>query len=298
MQKFQARLQPSEGFSYLKLGGVIDEDNHLRKLTGQLKGSAVVLDLSEVERINSCGVRDWVNWLSDVEASGFKVVMVRCSSAIINQVNMVTNFIGDAFVHSFFAPYLNPETEQEKNILLFTETLAQQNPVLAPTIRCEDTGYLLEFDDFEESYFAFIPDMADRPLPSELSRFVEQAVPELGHLSQDSEAASLAEPEPRTSPNNPIIDPRTEPGLDPVAESAFAPRSPALDPPSEDMGAVSDAFITSPQQARERLAHASEGAREAPTETVTEASGTSTGLMIGLGAAVVVIVVILVLVVL
>ena len=66
-QKFQAAVNQREDVSYVKLAGVIDEDNQLGELVDQIPSGTAVIDLGEIERINSCGVRDWVNWLSRLE---------------------------------------------------------------------------------------------------------------------------------------------------------------------------------------------------------------------------------------
>ena len=79
--KFQASVQHRGDVSYVKLGGVIDEDNQLGDLVDQIPSGTAVIDLGEIERINSCGVRDWVNWLSKLENNGTRSVLVECSPA-------------------------------------------------------------------------------------------------------------------------------------------------------------------------------------------------------------------------
>ena len=69
-QKFQSSVQHRSDVSYVKLGGVIDEDNELTDLVDKIPTGTAVIDLGEIERINSCGVRDWVNWLSKLENNG------------------------------------------------------------------------------------------------------------------------------------------------------------------------------------------------------------------------------------
>ena len=155
MSKFRTTLRQERGFTYLKLEGVIDEDNTLAQLIHQIHDHLIILDLAGIERINSCGVRDWVNWLGHLSATNIRVLMIRCSPAIVNQVNMVSNFSGEGVIYSFFAPYFNPETDSERGVLLYTRDLLGQFPVKAPVIYADD-GVQLEFDEFEESYFAFI----------------------------------------------------------------------------------------------------------------------------------------------
>ena len=179
-QKFSTDLQLRQDHSRLRLSGVIDEDNSLASLTAQLKGPLLVLDLGEVERINSCGVRDWVNWLGSVEALGMKVVMTRCSPVIISQVNMVTNFCGDAIIHSFFAPYFNADTDTERAILLNTADLPTRGVIKAPEVEDAD-GTPLEFDDYEESYFAFIKDMQGREVPAEIADLLSAEISDATH---------------------------------------------------------------------------------------------------------------------
>ena len=83
--KFQASVQHRGDVSYVKLGGVIDEDNELGDLVDKIPSGTAVIDLGEIERINSCGVRDWVNWLSKLENVGTRSVLVECSPAIVAQ---------------------------------------------------------------------------------------------------------------------------------------------------------------------------------------------------------------------
>ena len=82
-RKFNTTLQAGNGFTYLKLAGVIDEDNTLAKIMNQIQGRVLLLDLAGVERINSCGVRDWVNWLNKITATGIQTVMMRCLSTAL-----------------------------------------------------------------------------------------------------------------------------------------------------------------------------------------------------------------------
>ncbi len=155
--KFIPTLQAGNGYTYLKLKGILDEDNLLANLLSQIQGRLLMIDMAEIERINSCGVRDWVNWLNQIQALGIAVILLRCSPAVVSQANMVTNFAADAFIESFYAPYVHPDTGEEQSVLLFTEEVRQNLPVRAPKIFNEQ-GEELEFDEFEESYFAFISD--------------------------------------------------------------------------------------------------------------------------------------------
>src|SRR3954471_4463394 len=154
--KFQASVHNREDVTYVKLSGVIDEDNELASLSDKIGSRTAVIDVSEIERINSCGVRDWVNWLGKVEKNGAKVILVECSPAIVAQINLVNNFTGQGVVKSFYAPYFCPNCDLEKVLLVETRDLAQVTPFKAPSCRCDECDGPMDFDDMEESYFAFL----------------------------------------------------------------------------------------------------------------------------------------------
>src|ERR1700727_901935 len=155
-QKFQASLQQRGDVSFVKLGGVIDEDNELGELVDKIPNGTAVIDLGEVERINSCGVRDWVNWLGKLEKNGSRAVLVECSPAIVAQINLVNNFTGQGVVKSFYAPYFCPNCDLEKVLLVETRDVAGTTPFKAPSCRCDECDGPMDFDDMEESYFAFL----------------------------------------------------------------------------------------------------------------------------------------------
>jgi len=154
-QKFQSAVQHRGDVSYVKLGGVIDEDNELSELVERIPNGTAVIDLGEIERINSCGVRDWVNWLSKLETRGTRSVLVECSPAIVAQINLVNNFTGNGVVKSFYVPYFCPECDEEK-VLLVEATDMGPPPHEPPTCRCDECDLVMDFDDMPDSYFAFL----------------------------------------------------------------------------------------------------------------------------------------------
>lgn len=156
--KFQHQvLHQTADVTFLKLSGVVDEDNELGAAAERLTTPKVVIDLSEIERINSCGVRDWVNWLGKVEKGGVeKTVFIHCSPSIVAQINLVSNFTGNGVVQSFYAPYFCPNCEREKVDLVETRDVAGRTPFKAPVCRCDECDGVMDFDDMEDSYFAFL----------------------------------------------------------------------------------------------------------------------------------------------
>ncbi len=172
-QKFQALVQHRDDVGFVKLSGVIDEDNELADLTDAIPGGMVIIELGEIERINSCGVRDWVNWLNAIEAKGAEVVLVECSPAIVAQINLVHNFTGNGTVKSFYVPYFCPECDEEK--VLLTEAIEMGPPPHEPPIcRCDGCDLVMDFDDMPESYFAFLSSQKQVSKPDKVLSVLEE----------------------------------------------------------------------------------------------------------------------------
>ncbi len=167
-QKFQSAVQHRGDVSYVKLGGVIDEDNELGELVEKIPNGTAVIDLGEIERINSCGVRDWVNWLSKLETNGTRSVLVECSPAIVAQINLVNNFTGNGVVKSFYVPYFCPECDEEKVLLVEAGDMGPP-PHEPPTCRCDECDLVMDFDDMPDSYFAFLSNQKKLPEGDKIS---------------------------------------------------------------------------------------------------------------------------------
>jgi anti-anti-sigma regulatory factor len=159
--------------SYVKLGGVIDEDNELSELVDRIPNGTAVIDLGEIERINSCGVRDWVNWLSKLEGNGTRSVLVECSPAIVAQINLVNNFTGSGVVKSFYVPYFCPECDEEKVLLVEASDMGPP-PHEPPTCRCDECDLVMDFDDMPDSYFAFLSNQKKLAEPDKINGAVRE----------------------------------------------------------------------------------------------------------------------------
>src|SRR5687767_10615738 len=183
-QKFQAAVHHRDDVSYVKLSGVIDEDNELADLVDKIPPGTAVIDLGEIERINSCGVRDWVNWLGKLEGNATKVVLVECSPAIVAQINLVNNFTGNGVVKSFYVPYFCPECDEEKVLLVEASDMGPP-PHEPPTCRCDECDLVMDFDDMPDSYFAFLSNQRKLAEPEKING----AMKELARGSEQPQGA-------------------------------------------------------------------------------------------------------------
>jgi hypothetical protein len=179
---------------------VIDEDNELSDLVEKIPVGTAVIDLGEIERINSCGVRDWVNWLSKLEVNGTRSVLVECSPAIVAQINLVNNFTGNGVVKSFYVPYFCPECDEEKVLLVEAADMGPA-PHEPPTCRCDECDLVMDFDDMPDSYFAFMSNqkkLADRESLAGVAR----------ELGGGGEASGGAKGKVRSRVSSPSIPPQ------------------------------------------------------------------------------------------
>jgi hypothetical protein len=142
-----------DGALRVVLRGAIDEDADFAALANDLRGhSAIHFDLEGVNRVNSCGVREWVNFLRSLAPSS-AIQFERCNPSVVSQMNMIPNFKGAARVLSVIAPYTCGSCGQVKSIVL--ELTGTQRPTLESVV-CPKCSSPMEFDDIEDSYFAFM----------------------------------------------------------------------------------------------------------------------------------------------
>lgn len=158
MSKFLVKKEAAGKNLKLGLGGVIDED-------ADFKDHAVAgfdnveIDLVQLQSINSCGIREWIKWLS-ANTSG-KIQFHNCPKVIVDQINMVEGFLPkNAEVKSFFVPYFNEEFGSEKNILYRDGSEYQGNQVKHPAEVKDGDGNAMEMDVIESKYFKFITSRA------------------------------------------------------------------------------------------------------------------------------------------
>jgi len=225
-QKFQAAVQHRGEVSYVKLAGVIDEDNELGELVDKIPNGTAVIDLGEVERINSCGVRDWVNWLGKLEKNGSRTVLVECSPAIVAQINLVNNFTGQGVVKSFYVPYFCPECDEEKVLLVDAGDMGPP-PHEPPTCRCDECDLVMDFDDMPDSYFAFLSNqkkLSDSDLAGTVRSFDGAA----GTGTGDASGGASGKVKSRASTPN-MSGPRSSvPSLPSIQRSSTVPSGPQM----------------------------------------------------------------------
>lgn len=188
--------QRRSGARLIKLAGVLDEENGLGELVEKVQPGMALINLSGVERINSHGTRDWVNWLASLEAKGIRPILIACSPAVVAQLNRIKNFVGNAVVKSFQVPYRCATCERDKLVLVHIIDLGQP-PHKAPESLCDSCSAPMDVVDESGGYFAFVAHLP--PPPKDLPRDSEPVIEthELARGSRASVADVRAVSQPR-----------------------------------------------------------------------------------------------------
>ncbi len=149
------RIKERPGFTTVEFFGEIDENADFAELRRRLTGN-VVFHLAEVRRMNSCGVREWVNFVRDLP-NVEELTFTHCSPAIVTQLNMINNFRGAARVRSFYAPYVCDECGNEEEKLLDVQSqFPNGNTNRVPPHICSKCQKPMDFDDLPERYLSFL----------------------------------------------------------------------------------------------------------------------------------------------
>jgi anti-anti-sigma regulatory factor len=191
------------GANLVRLTGTLDEHNQLDEITEKVSGPEVLINLSGVERINSSGTRDWVNWLKSLEARGVRPTLVGCSPAVVTQLNLVKNFAGRAIVKSFQAPYHCTGCARDK--LLLINVSEMRGRATAPPCTCDECGKSMALADESGTYFSFVDHVHDtKPVAkvesADLARGSNSSVSDPGDITGGSRPSGS-----RLTPSSPYL---------------------------------------------------------------------------------------------
>jgi hypothetical protein len=94
----------------ISLVGRIDENADLNALAAEIPWEGATVDLSGLTRINSIGVREWMDFVSSLAPR--PVRLERCAPVFVEQLNAIANFTGQATLVSVMSAF---ECEHDGN---------------------------------------------------------------------------------------------------------------------------------------------------------------------------------------
>jgi anti-anti-sigma regulatory factor len=158
----------------LKFSGTIDESFDGKKTAATVRAGTLILDLAEIRKISSFGIREWVDFIHAVEKNAQKVILIECAPKVVDQLNMVANFAGEkGQVFSFYAPYRCDYCDNDSTVLLQVdrdwEIIKTMKPAERPCGSCGEPEY---FDEDPTTYFSYIAAREKFELESDVAQFL------------------------------------------------------------------------------------------------------------------------------
>ncbi len=154
MSKFNIVISQVENKKTVHIEGVLDEDFIFSKYPLS-EADEVEFFLGKLKNINSCGIREWINWMGTIKS--VKIKLIECPKVIVDQINMVQGFISkNALVESFYVPYFNEEAGTEKNVLFSLGKEYTNSEINFPKEITDESGRPMELDVIESKYFKFL----------------------------------------------------------------------------------------------------------------------------------------------
>ena len=137
----------------VQISGIIDEFASIKNLFEGKEGS-IKVDFSGISRINSSGVREWVQ---AALASKARLHLINCDPVIIDQVSMIPQFLGNGgVVESFYAHYACPSCGHEETSLIVLQEDASIETVKNSIVECSKCKADMELDHTPEVFLAFL----------------------------------------------------------------------------------------------------------------------------------------------
>lgn len=156
MNTFYFERKEEDNKVFLYFFGNIDEN---ASFTGAILDGVkhLVIDLESVKAINSCGIRDWIQWLK-TSPNDIKIEYRNCPKVIVDQINMIKGFLPqNTTVESFYVPYYSPDSDKEKMVLYRKGVDFKSDSVdVQETYKDPETNEEFELDVIAEKYFKFI----------------------------------------------------------------------------------------------------------------------------------------------
>jgi hypothetical protein len=166
-------MRKEGGILVVRLAGRMTETFKGAALAKQLEGD-VLLDLGDVERVTSFGVREWLQMVQEAEPRVKRLYLARCAEPIVNQMSMIRRFSGDGQIVSFHAPYACEVCSTQFERLVDCEHDAEAiTKGVAPVASCPRCGGIGAFDDDARTYFGFATAHAGKYVPTEIRSAIE-----------------------------------------------------------------------------------------------------------------------------
>lgn len=138
----------------VRMVGSIEETVNFEELIGT-PPQELVVSTKEISRINSVGVKGWIKYFQGLSSRGVRIRFIECSTSIVEQINLISNFTCGGSVESIFVPFACNNCKSEL-VGLFTTQSLKDSGLAIPSVKCGKCGGTAEFDDIPEEYLGFL----------------------------------------------------------------------------------------------------------------------------------------------
>ena len=146
-----------DGWDVMVYHGPINEESevYLADIADKV-GKKCVVNFRNVNFINSCGVRGWINFMRVLEKDDREIVFEECPSHVVMQINMIPSFKGGAQIRSVFGSYVCENCDKTVDHLFDENNFPQDLDQSIDPITCAICEEEMEMDELEEEFFAFL----------------------------------------------------------------------------------------------------------------------------------------------
>lgn len=148
---FELDIARGSGKTVVTITGLVNELAEFERIR-RLEG-AVEINLRAIRRFNSAGVRVWVDAIRELTGNA-SVTFVECAPPVVDQLNMITGFLGRGRVVSFIGPMMCPSCDATDDVLFDADAVRDLDRL--PPVACPACGLAMELDDVEDQYLLFL----------------------------------------------------------------------------------------------------------------------------------------------
>ncbi|HEU0031998.1 MAG TPA: hypothetical protein VFQ53_15300 [Kofleriaceae bacterium] len=144
-----AQVESRDGGTWVGLSGNVTEIANFAPL--MKLGSPLRIDMGGIQRINSLGVRGWSVFVKEAEDAGIQLIVERCAPVIVQQIAMISNFMGSrTVVRSLLVPYYCSSCSEEA--LQQVEVTRGAPLAVPPSMPCPKCRSAMQLDEPDAMY--------------------------------------------------------------------------------------------------------------------------------------------------
>jgi len=137
------KIEPGDAEGHFMLSENIDEYMDF-KLLDESSSSHLKLDLNQIRRINSIGIKLWSEKLTELQEKGKTITFTQCSEVVTQSCNIWPPFAKGVTMESLEVTFQCESCEEYVTKMVDGKVSSNSN---RPLIPCPQCGELMDFED-------------------------------------------------------------------------------------------------------------------------------------------------------